>query len=277
MHSTYSDGGKDYRGVAEAYADTDHDFIFVTDHMHVADIEDMEGLPLLALNGVELDGSDGTGAYYHAVALGLSGDLPPGAEFEEMLAYARGQGAILVLAHPRWTGNSVEDALRHGFDGVEVYNDICRFLNGRGFSGHHWDCMLDDDPLTLGFSADDAHLNGNEQPNGGWIVISAPELTKESVLGAIRSGSYYMSRGPDFRSIRATADRISVETSPVREIRLASGRKPYCGWGNRVVGQGDDGLVSRAEFEVVEKHDYLRVEIEDETGRTAWTNVLLVA
>jgi hypothetical protein len=67
-----------------------------------------------------------------------------------------------------------------------------------------------------------------------------------------------------------------VETSPVSEIRLVSGRKPYCGWGSRRLGEGGEGLIAEAEFRVTEKHDYLRIEIEDELGRTAWTNVLLV-
>jgi len=274
IHTTCSDGGKDYPTVASLYAERGYDFIFITDHNHVADIESLEGLPLLAINGVEIDGSDRTGAFFHAVGLGVEGELLQDAAFEERVANLHECGALVVLAHPYWSGNSIEDALRHDFDGVEIYNHICNYLNGKSFGAYHFDAMLERNPRALCFSADDAHLNGNEPFDGGWIMVSAPECTKQAILAAIRAGNFYATRGPSFFSIHADAETIRVRTSPVRMIRLVNGKTGYAGWGQRAYA-GPDQTVTEAEFEVTEERRYLRVEIEDEWGRLAWTNAVL--
>lgn len=44
IHTTFSDGGKDYRTVARMYAERGYDFVFITDHRHAADIEDLPNL-----------------------------------------------------------------------------------------------------------------------------------------------------------------------------------------------------------------------------------------
>jgi hypothetical protein len=274
IHSVYSDGGRQYADIVRLYAERGYDFIFLTDHMHVADIEGMPDPPLLALNGVELDGSDGQGGYYHATALGFSGDLPRGRGFPALVAAVKEAGAIVICAHPYWTGNSIDDVLRHPFDGVEVYNDICGFLNGKAWSSYHWDRMLEADPLALGLSADDAHLNGHEPLDRGWIMVHA-EPSKQAVIDAIRRGDFYATQGPAFHGIHVDEGGIRVTTDPVRIIRLAGGRRPYAGWGDRV-WQGTGDPVTEAEFAVPQEHDYVRVEIEDEYGRRAWTNSLLI-
>ena len=45
-------------------------------------------------------------------------------------------------------------------------------------------------------------------------------------------------------------------------------------WGQRVY-RGNGRTATEAEFSVTDEHAYLRVEIEDEHGRLAWTNALL--
>ena len=197
-----------------------YDFIFITDHNRPAEVEAIPGLPLLALNGVEIDGKDETGAWFHAVGLGHDGELLSGEPIGVQTAFLRQRGALVVLAHPYWSGNTAEDALRHEFDGVEVYNHICNYLNGKSCGAYHWDRMLKRNPRTLGFAADDAHLNGNEPWDGGHIVLSAPSLTKENVLASLNAGNFYASLGPRFESIHVRPTHIYVRTSPVSAIRL---------------------------------------------------------
>ena len=276
VHTTFSDGGKDYGTVTGLYADAGYDFVFITDHGRVADVEAMPDPPLLALNGIEIDGADETGQWYHACGLGYSDELDSALPFADRVARLQEAGAIVVLAHPYWTGNSVEDALRHPFDGVEVYNDICNFLNGKSHGAYHWDRMLERAPRTLGFAVDDAHLNGNETPDHAWIMVAARSRTKDDILAAIRAGSFYATQGPQFRSIEVEERRVRVTTSPVRMIRLVAGAEPYAGWGDRRwSGDRDGRLLTEADFLTGPDHDYLRVEIEDENGHLAWTNAVL--
>lgn len=271
LHTTRSDGGKDYRTVARMYAERGYDFIFITDHNHAADIENLHSLPLLALNGAEVSGKDSVGASYHALALGCEAPLPEADLFDEKVSALKEQGALMVLSHPYWMGNTVEDALRHPFDGVEVYNHICRYLTGRPFSGYHWDRMLAQDPLTLGPAVDDAHLNGNEPWDGGWVMVCAQELSKSAIMQAIAAGSFYSSIGPRFESIRVGDGSIRLRTSPVVAVRLVD----HTTWARRVY-PGYGRTVTEAEFELEKERQFIRAEIEDEHGRTAWTNALLV-
>lgn len=71
IHSQASDGGETFAEIATRYARVGYDFLFRTNHWVAADVAaDPATYPLLWLDGVELDGADTTGAYYHVVALG---------------------------------------------------------------------------------------------------------------------------------------------------------------------------------------------------------------
>jgi hypothetical protein len=83
--------------------------------------------------------------------------LHPDDGLEAALQSARQQGALTILAHPHWCGNSLEDVTRFPFDGVEVYNHICHWLNGKGNGLVHWEAALDRSPNALSFAADDGH------------------------------------------------------------------------------------------------------------------------
>ena len=71
IHSTASDGGKTFAEIADMYAPAGYDFLFRTDHWVPSDAAgDGETYPLLWLDGIELDGEDTEGAYFHVVCLG---------------------------------------------------------------------------------------------------------------------------------------------------------------------------------------------------------------
>jgi hypothetical protein len=183
---------------------------------------------------------------------------------------AREQGAMLLLAHPHWSGNTLRDAMRYGFDGVEVYNHVCRWLNGKGAGAVYWTAMLDRQADTLGFAVDDAHLRP-EHPgwNGGWIVASAAERTPEAIEAAIRAGRFYSSCGPEFHSIEADDGHVSVATSPVAFARLVG----PASLGKRI-GSFDGELTTEASFDIPPDWAWAYLEIEDPHGRRAWTNTL---
>ena len=273
IHTILSDGGGNYRELAERYAGAGYDFLFATDHRHPATIESEPDMPLLALNGIELDGKDILGSGYHVVGLGIHEDIGRDTPFIDALNLLKSRGVFTILAHPQWMGNSPEDALRHGFDGVEVYNNICQWLNGKGSGAYFWDRMLAGNQDVCGFASDDAHICP-EHPdwNGGWIVVSAPELTRENVLAAIRRGEFYASCGPEIHSIRTSGDVVRVRTSPANVVRLVG---PTTG-GVRARASDEAGL-TEAELTIPAGAGYWRLEVEDLGGKLAWTNTLLRA
>ncbi|NIA22269.1 MAG: hypothetical protein GWP05_09980, partial [Anaerolineaceae bacterium] len=273
-HSTESDGGKTPLELAEMYSAVGYDFLCRADHWVASDVA-AEGVdyPLIWLDGIEINGDDYVDSPYHVVCLGKFTGLSREMGIVAGLEAARAQGGLLILAHPHWMGNTVEEARRYGFHGVEVYNHVCRWLSGKSDGTMHWNKMLERCPDTLGFAADDAHIR-DEHPgwNGGWIMVGVRERSAEAIMAAIRSGNFYSTTGPEFEAIELNGNSVSVRTSPIRFARLVG-----AAWDGRRVGSFEEGkLIAEATFELPEDWPYAYIEIEDAQGRRAWTNPLLV-
>ena len=271
IHSTLSDGGKTAAKLGEMYAAAGYDFLFHADHWVVSDAgaED-QGAPLLWLDGIELDGRDYLGASYHVVCLGTFTGLDSKMGLVAGMEAARAQGGLLILAHPHWMGNTLDDALRWGFDGVEVYNHVCHWLNGKGDSRVYWNAMLAHFGDTLSFAVDDAHVRP-EHPgwNGGWTMVNVADRSRQAIISAIRRGNFYSSCGPEIHSIESDGASVTVRTSPVQFVRLAGP-----GTSGRRIGSFDGELRTEATFEVPADWRYAYLEVEDDSRRRAWTNNL---
>ncbi|HOU12366.1 MAG TPA: hypothetical protein PKZ84_04560 [Anaerolineae bacterium] len=273
LHSTASDGGKTFAELARMYAGMGYNFLCRTDHWVSSTVKaDAENSPVLWIDGIELDGRDGGGAYFHVACLGTFTGITREMGFDAALAAARTQDGLLILAHPQWTGNTFDDALRWNFHGVEVYNHVCHWLNGKGDGGAYWHAMLARQPQILGLACDDAHIRA-EHPgwNGGWIVVNAPELTQRAIMAAIRAGNFYSSTGPDFHSIVCEGNTVAIETSPVQFARLVG--PAYLG---KRIGGFEGNLFTAAKFDIPPEWAYAYLQIEDAQGRRAWTNALRV-
>jgi hypothetical protein len=255
------------------YSEAGYHFLFLTDHWIASDLEgQQQSQDLLWLNGIELDGQDPTGANFHVVCLGKVNGIKEEDDLARVMQTARQQGALLILAHPFWCANSFEDALRWKFDGVEVYNHVCHWLNGKGNASVYWNMLLGQNANTLGFAVDDAHIRP-EHPgwNGGWIVVNSRKLDEYDILYAIRNGNFFSSQGPAFYSIDLEDDRVIIKTSPVQFIRLVGP-----GWDGIQMGSFQDGLLEEAAIKIPHDWQYHYIEIEDNCGRMAWTNSLFI-
>lgn len=274
IHSTASDGGLNFIQLADLYASAGYDFLFRTDHWVCSDCAaDPHPYPLLWLDGIELDGDDYSGANYHVVILGTVKGIDRSLGVIESIRVARRYNGLVILAHPQWTGNSFNDALRWSFDGVEVYNHICQWLNGKGYAGPYWNAMLERHPNTLGFASDDAHIHPADPGwNGAWVMVNAPTCDRPAILNALRTGQFYSSNGPVFHAIQYDGQRISFESSAVQFARLVGPR-----WWGKPMGSFDGTRLTGAAFPLpAQLPEYLYLEIEDEQGRKAWTNPLFV-
>ena len=88
---------------------------------------------------------------------------------------------------------------------------------------------------------------------------------------AIKSGNYYSSCGPDFKSITYDNKLLHIECSPVKFIRLVG--PEACG---RPSGSFDGKLLTQISLRPPENWDYIYIEIEDKDGKKAWSNTLFV-
>lgn len=272
LHTTQSDGGESIETATEMYAQAGYHFLFCTDHWIASTFDSTRNsLPLLLFDGIELDGRDDDGAFYHIVCLGSFRGMHRETDLRKTVEQVRRQDGIVILAHPSWTGNTVAEARKYGFHGVEVYNHICHCLNGKGDGSYVWDAMLESDTNVLGFAADDTHFNPNYPGWAyGWIMVNSEECTHAAILNNIRQGNFYASRGPDFYSITIEGDTVTVHTSSVQYIRLVGPRS------EGVKAGSYNQLISRASLQIPETWSYARLEIEDRNGLRAWTNSLFL-
>ncbi|CAB1066047.1 hypothetical protein D1BOALGB6SA_10846 [Olavius sp. associated proteobacterium Delta 1] len=272
LHTVSSDGHLAFDQVVQKYSSEKFDFISVTDHWCLPDLNgNRETLPLLVINGVELDGYDNLGTYYHVLAIGAS--LKASfltRNFLKSLRNFYSQGAVLIWAHPHWTGNSIREGMRHKFHGLEIYNHSSQCENGSGYALSHWDGMLNHNPDFLGFATDDSHFQP-DQPywKGGWIMVNTTDCTQQKILEGIHQGNFYATQGPSFNSIEYGENTVKVETSPVTYVRLIGPRRK-----GQWIHALDKKPVRQTEFELPPDWHYARLEIEDAVGKRAWTNPL---
>ena len=259
---------------ASRYATSGHDFIFITDHRSPADNwAKAREYPIAVFDGVELDGRDGRGSFYHVVCLGTVNDIDVSTPFETAMEICQTQGGMMILAHPAWTGNTLEDVSAFDFHGIEVYNNICRFLNGKGFAVYPWDYLLERNSDIVGISCDDAHFEPQYPAwNGGWVMVQAAECTQSAVIEALRSGRFYSTQGPEIHSLQCNDGVLQAKTSPIQTAWLVGERD----FGDHITTD-PKGKLTEIRRVLPENYQYIRLEVEDAAGRRAWTNTLFTA
>ncbi len=277
-HTTTSDGAWSPDKVVAEYKSNGYDFLFITDHWKVTDVSAFSGDGFLALNGSELGaGKAELGQPYHLLALNLkepvSRDDAPTAQ--AMIDLVRSKGGEVVVAHPYWSGLSMNDIIRlEGYIGIEVYNTTCFNSIAKGHSAVHWDDLLARGKQVWGFAVDDAHQHFNDHRVidicGAWIMAKLPELTETAVMDAIKSGRFYASNGPSIQDISVGDGKISVSTSEVEVINFIAEMSR----GESFTAMGD-GLLTGAEYKLRGSEKYVRIECFDEDGNTAWSNPVI--
>jgi len=265
-HSRASDGALTVAEIGQTYRRHGYDFVFLTDHWkRTAPPAGLPAKPLL-IPAEELDFwlDDNM---YHVVCLGLRREWKPKVcrSWNALRRQALREKALLILAHPYWSGNRLEPVLSARlFTAVEVYNGVCDGLNAKGCGNAFWDDMLHAGQCLTGIATDDMHWRPNVAQ--GWIMVKAKARTAASILDAIRRGCFYSTQGPEIRDIIVRGRRVEVTCSPAQRINFVSNR-----WNGNVQKAGRRPL-TRAAWEAIKGVTYARVEIVDRQGRTAWSN-----
>jgi hypothetical protein len=272
MHTNRSDGSLSVVEAAAYYAERGYDFIAITDHRSpFITAEFHEKLPIIVLDGIELDGQDDDGSFYHVLCIGGVSGITKDMPLMQAVQKAKSEGSFLIWAHPPWSGNSVVEGMRHGFHGVEVYNHTTEMTIGKGLGAFHWDSVLEQKRDMVGLATDDNHFVQGAPPQvGGWIMVNATELSPEAIMASIRSGNFYSSTGPEFKSLYVEqGDRVVAETSPIVHARLIG---PITHWKWRATT--DNRTMTQFHFRIPEEWPFARLEIEDVAGKKAWSNAL---
>lgn len=279
IHTTNSDGQWSPAEAIERYGAAGYDFLAVSDHNVVTRLADRSTRSFCLIDSVEIDRDDGDFRCRHIVCIGVGEKFPDRTTFAKMLAAAKRDKAVLVLAHPHWSGNNFAQLARSGIHGVELFNGVCYYLNHRENGVWAWDEALRTGQDLFGFAADDNHGRppGVKPFDLGWIMVAADALDRPSILKAIKAGRFYSSTGPQFHAIKFADGKLTVHCTPSKNIWLNGPT-----WVVKRVNCPEGQLAEEATFDVAEMQaknpglPFLRLEIEDGAGKRAWTNKLFV-
>ena len=143
-HSTLSDGVLAPEEVCRRYKAEGYDFLALTDHFigffnyPIADTLPFRDDSFTTILGAEIhSGAMQNGELWHILAVGLPADFAPSNSPDfaahpdqetgpELAARARAAGAFVAVAHPQWSGMTLDDARSiEAAHAVEIYNHGC--------------------------------------------------------------------------------------------------------------------------------------------------------
>lgn len=235
-HTTASDGKMTVPEAAAWYEAQGYDFLCITDHDVIAELDQESGSQIVLIPGAEImtDWPEAFGA--EICALGITQlkrtHVHPQLLIDDVLA----QGGVPFMSHPHMSG--VHSGLMmklEGLVGIEVFNAHCYGTRRRGFSTTQWDELLTVGKCVWGCAADDRHTsneNLSDSKQGydqakAWVMVKAGDNSPHAILNALRDGMFYSTTGPEIKDIQIIDDHIVVRTSPVKSVQLTS--LPWCG------------------------------------------------
>lgn len=303
-HTTNTDGHLTPEQVADLYRANGYQFLAISDHDIYSDYrellnrEDFIILPALEASAVlyedegrkerlklhHIHGILGTEEMRKSAAKGefkhlekypprvYFGDWDGAAAAQELSDDLRAHGCFTVYNHPIWSRvDEAEFIHTQGLTALEIYNYGTVNESCTGYDSVHWDIMLRKGYQILATATDDNHNDGViEDSFGGFIVVKAEELSHESIVQGIINGNYYSSTGPEIVDWGIEDGIAYVECSPVQRVDFIAGN--YINAGFSVVEKESGATITRAEFPLRGNEHYLRVQVSDLYGKTAWTN-----
>lgn len=282
-HTTLSDGTGSPEGTVRQYANAGFDFLAITDHHRYNTVNYAPDTGILILPGMEADRFlDGPGMpVVHVVSVGPA----QGSGFAEgqMVEFARGgcaadcqdiidtvrqAGNLPILAHPTWSGNTAEDvkALRD-YSLIEIWNTASVVNWGVEDRGYHWDVLLHEGRRVYGVASDDSHAL---QECGLGFVRVAAEKNTDAILQALQNGEFYASCGPEIYDFYVEDGYACISCSPVSRITAYNFSAPH----HQLRGQNMTGGQIKLRDCC---RDYIRMEVVDDRGRSAWTNPIFLS
>jgi len=273
LHTTVSDGELTPQQAVDGYREQGYDFLSITDHDTVVDVEELEGGGMTLLPGIEIapPGAE-LGQTIHTVGIGASEqwEKREGEQAQEAIDRLAAITRFRFVAHPSWSSLTFADILPlQRVDGLEVYNTTCHRGVGRGLSEVQWDDCAARGTSLLGLAVDDAHCHYDDL-YGGWIMLRAQERTPAAIYDALKAGHFYATTGPTIESVQIDDLTVRVECSPCVEA-LAVCPMPGRGSSSWRAGSCREEA-TRFEFNLKPSSDPVRICILDAQGRRAWTN-----
>ena len=190
-------------------------------------------------------------------------DQETGAEIAQR---ARDAGAFVAVAHPEWSGLSLDDARSiKAAHAIEIYNHGCQVSADRAEGFWHLDRLLEEGRRLTLCATDDAHF-GEPDHFGGWTMVKATENTPDALLEARKVGHMYASTGPEIHNVEWSENEVSVACSAAAVIIIQ-------GAGTASTAHHGESITrARLPLDRFANSAWVRLTVIDRAGKRAWTN-----
>jgi len=274
-HTDNSDGALSIEELIEIYKQHDYDFLGITDHNKLTNLDKFKKGGMLLIPGEEITspGKTEAGQNYHIVVLNPQKeiDLKKCVSTQAIINEGKMVGGEVIIPHPYWSGCTNEELFSlTGYLGIEIYNSLSDCFVGKGYALTHWDALLNKGRKILGIASDDCHhkLEGKilRDTANAFIMVKVDNLDVESIMEAVKAGDFYSSNGPEIKNISIQNDSVIIQTSPVKGINIiADTCKGRC-----LIAEDNDFL-TEVIYKLKGNEEYIRIECYDENHRWAWS------
>jgi hypothetical protein len=299
-HTINSGGDSTPDEVARWYRENGYNFVVITDHQRVTNVEPLNSLfgaagQFLVIQGEEVSANFAGPAgkvYVHVNSLNPRETAIPvhGVSardtLQKNLDAIHSVGGLAQINHPNfmWQLNAGDIAAVKGARLLEIMN-MHPLVNSVGagpdFPGAEelWDQVLSRGVIVWGVASDDTHeLKGHDsgaaegRPGKGWIVVRAEHLTTAEIMQAIDQGDFYASTGVALKDYKVVGTQITIEM-PDKNDYMTKYRTRFIGKGGIVL---QDGTTTPAIYVIKGNEGYVRARVSDSNGNMAWTQPVFV-
>lgn len=274
VHTTLSDGEVSPEEAARIYREAGFDAIAITDHWKFHGETEIGGLKILSGCEYNLGARDTSVDVMHIVGVGMASDPEINrktATRQATIDSIKDKGGIVILGHPAWSLNKPEHAkMLHGIDAVEIYNSVSNVdQSSRPYSGYFVDLLANDGVIYPLVATDDTHYYHGIDDAKSYIMVKAKSDSTRDILDAIRNGDFYATQGPELH-VRRQGQKLIADCSTCVMIDFLSNSA----WGPDRITRGEN--LTHAEYTIKEWDKWIRVEVLDESGNYAWSNIIML-
>ncbi|HOL22213.1 MAG TPA: CehA/McbA family metallohydrolase [bacterium] len=258
-HTQNSDGAFTPEETCMLYSKAGYSFLAITDHNRITKgVKASDDLLLIESCEIDVQG-------FHIVGIDMEDEFDKeGLTPQQVIDRMKQQDAIVILAHPYWSGLTSYELLQlEGYEGIEIYNHVCHRMRGKGYSSVHIDEVLQKGKRTFCFAVDDCHIESDIA--NGFIMVKSGKRAERDILTSIKKGNFYSSTGLFIKDIIIENTIIKVYCDPAETIDFIG----YNATGERRSGEKP---IEYAEYQIKGTERYIRIEITDRYGKKAWTN-----
>ena len=271
-HTYRSDGHVSAWLASRIYREAGYDAIALTDHWVVGMGETLAELTIIPGCEYNFGVDPAVDGVYHIQSLFHEKDpmVEKTDSVQTCIDKILAAGGIPVLAHPAWSLNDPAEVLKlNGIEFTEIYNTVSdKHASNRPYSGSFVDIMACRGKLLWLLASDDTHYYDGDETTAA-IMVKADSPHPKDLKKAILAGDFYATTDPEVH-VKVENGELEIFCSPATEVKVFTN----IAWarGRHTVGMG----LTKVKYKLHPLDKFVRVEVTDESGRTAYTNFIKI-